>query len=236
MVAKEYIYILSRDFQLIRQYIDYSSLTGKYEMLGIHTENYLAIDNIKLNDASILIVDSITMGQQVIKIVDDFILHSDVSNKCIIYLVDEIDLELKLKLKSFYKYFFMLKTYDVLDLLYVIDTIHKSRSNNDVVIEDAISKSLQSLGVATHLLGFIYLTKACLIRYQYRDSKVSYLFDKIAREYHTTSARVDRCVRNAIQYAYEHNPKRISSFCQFSKKPSNSRFISCVVLEIEHKL
>lgn len=235
MVSKEYIYILSRDFQLIRQYIDYSVLTGKYEIVGIHTEEYLAIENIRLNEATVLIVDSITMGPQILRIVDDFILHSDVEKKSIIYLLNKRELSVEKRLKDFYKYFIMLKSYDILDLLYTLDTIYNSRKNKDWEIEDYICARLQSLDIATHLLGFTYLTKACLLRCKMKEASISQVFAHIAREMHTTSSRVDRCIRNAIQYAYEKDKEKLTSFCQYKRKPSNSRFIACVLLEIGHQ-
>lgn len=120
-------------------------------------------------------------------------------------------------------------------------------SNKKVLnLDQNITSIIHEIGVPAHIKGYMYLREAISMVYNDIDllgciTKV--LYPDIAKKYKTTSSRVERAIRHAIEVAWSRgNIDSISSLFGYTvsmskAKPTNSEFIAMVAdkLRIEHK-
>lgn len=108
---------------------------------------------------------------------------------------------------------------------------------NNKKLEIAIFNLLKELGVPSHIIGYSYLKSA--IGYAFYDMDYIYnmtkkLYPAIAKEHQTTSSKVERAMRHAIEIAssrgnFDAFKKVFSySFSASRGKPTNSEFIAGV--------
>lgn len=120
------------------------------------------------------------------------------------------------------------------------DAVPAHNSNSPIMIK--ITEILCNLGIPTNLLGYEYLRFA--IRIALIDRECLYgitkiLYPTVAKEYKTSSSRVERAIRHAIEVAF--NRGDIEVFKKFfgntinpdTGKPTNSEFISKIVDNIK---
>ncbi len=120
-------------------------------------------------------------------------------------------------------------------------------SNKKVLnLDQNITSIIHEIGVPAHIKGYMYLREA--ISMVYNDIELlgcitKVLYPDIAKKYKTTSSRVERAIRHAIEVAWSRgNIDSISSLFGYTvsmskAKPTNSEFIAMVAdkLRIEHK-
>lgn len=113
-------------------------------------------------------------------------------------------------------------------------------------LDASITNIIHEIGVPAHIKGYMYLREA--ISMVYNDIELlgaitKVLYPDIAKKYKTTSSRVERAIRHAIEVAWSRgNVESISSLFGYTvsmskAKPTNSEFIAMVAdkLRIENK-
>jgi two-component system response regulator (stage 0 sporulation protein A) len=118
----------------------------------------------------------------------------------------------------------------------------------DMVIDldTEITTLLHEVGVPAHIKGYLYLREAITMVYNNLDllgSVTKILYPDIAEKYCTTSSRVERAIRHAIEVAWiRGNVEAISEIFSYTisynkSKPTNSEFIAMIAdrLRIQHK-
>lgn len=104
-------------------------------------------------------------------------------------------------------------------------------------IEKRITKLLHEIGVPAHLKGHAYLRSAIISIYYssgFIGNITKGLYPKIAIKYNSTSSRVERAIRHAIELAWDRgNSEVISEIFGFTvsyvkSKPTNSEFITII--------
>lgn len=109
-----------------------------------------------------------------------------------------------------------------------------------------ITSIIHEIGVPAHIKGYMYLREAISMVYndiELLGSITKVLYPDIAKKYKTTSSRVERAIRHAIEVAWSRgNYESISSLFGYTvsmskAKPTNSEFIAMVAdkLRIENK-
>lgn len=110
----------------------------------------------------------------------------------------------------------------------------------------SITNIIHEIGVPAHIKGYMYLREAISMVYndiELLGSITKVLYPDIAKKFKTTSSRVERAIRHAIEVAWSRgNIDSISSLFGYTvsmskAKPTNSEFIAMVAdkLRIEHK-
>ncbi|HEX7065006.1 MAG TPA: sporulation transcription factor Spo0A, partial [Bacillales bacterium] len=110
----------------------------------------------------------------------------------------------------------------------------------------SITSVIHEIGVPAHIKGYMYLREAITMVYndiELLGSITKVLYPDIAKKYKTTSSRVERAIRHAIEVAWSRgNYDSISSLFGYTvsmskAKPTNSEFIAMVAdkLRIENK-
>ena len=118
--------------------------------------------------------------------------------------------------------------------------------SDDILLEEEISKVLHEVGVPAHVKGYVYLKKAIAMVYYDQNlmsAVTKILYPDIAKIYNTTSSRVERAIRHAIEISWVRgNVDAISEIFSYTisykkSKPTNSEFIAMIAdtLQIRNK-
>ena len=131
-------------------------------------------------------------------------------------------------------------------LAYDID-INSEERMQKFQLEREITTILHEIGIPAHIKGYMYLRTAILETYlnmDYLGQITKSLYPEIARRYMTTSSRVERAIRHAIEVAWNRgNIDAIDDIFAYTisaskAKPTNSEFIAMIAdkLKLEHRL
>lgn len=114
-------------------------------------------------------------------------------------------------------------------------------------LESEITSLLHEIGIPAHIKGYMYLRTAILETYlnvDFLGQITKVLYPEIARKYGTTSSRVERAIRHAIEVAWNRgNIDAIDDIFGYTisaskAKPTNSEFIAMISdkLRLEHRM
>lgn len=117
----------------------------------------------------------------------------------------------------------------------------------EVNLSQSITNVIHEIGVPAHIKGYMYLREAITMVYhdiELLGSITKVLYPDIAKKYNTTSSRVERAIRHAIEVAWSRgNVDSISKMFGYTinmskAKPTNSEFIAMVAdkLRLEHQV
>ena len=114
-------------------------------------------------------------------------------------------------------------------------------------METQVTKVIHQIGVPAHIKGYQYLRSAILMAIQ--DSEVinsvtKILYPTVAKQYQTTSSRVERAIRHAIEVAWDRGDlDTLNAYFGYTiqndrGKPTNSEFIAMIAdnLRLTNKL
>lgn len=118
-------------------------------------------------------------------------------------------------------------------------------SSND--IETQVTKVIHQIGVPAHIKGYQYLRTAIMMTVEDSDiinSVTKILYPSVAKKYATTSSRVERAIRHAIEVAWDRGDvETLNSYFGYTiqnnrGKPTNSEFIAMIAdnLRLKNKL
>jgi len=151
----------------------------------------------------------------------------------------------------------LLKPYDFDNLLSHVKTLASGRRSSGVRapessslppdIETQVTKIIHQIGVPAHIKGYQYLRTAILLTV--RDSEMinsvtKVLYPSVAKKYQTTTSRVERAIRHAIEVAWDRGDiDTLNSYFGYTvqnsrDKPTNSEFIAMIAdnLRLRYKL
>ena len=123
------------------------------------------------------------------------------------------------------------------------------KSNTEAIpdIETQVTKIIHQIGVPAHIKGYQYLRTAILLTIQDSDiinSVTKVLYPSVAKKYQTTTSRVERAIRHAIEVAWDRGDvDTLNSYFGYTiqnnrGKPTNSEFIAMIAdnLRLKYKL
>lgn len=116
-----------------------------------------------------------------------------------------------------------------------------------VELESQVTKVIHQIGVPAHIKGYQYLRTAIMMTVNDNDvinSVTKILYPTVAKHYGTTSSRVERAIRHAIEVAWDRGDVDIlNSYFGYTiqnnrGKPTNSEFIAMIAdnLRLTNKL
>lgn len=138
--------------------------------------------------------------------------------------------------------YFVLKPYNVTDLCEgIIGLAHKNKSNSipfdSFGIELKVTEILHEIGVPAHIKGYHYLRDSIIMSVNQPDiinAVTKQLYPSVAKKYDTTSSRVERAIRHAIEVAWDRGDIDVlNSYFGYTihndrGKPTNSEFIAMI--------
>jgi len=125
------------------------------------------------------------------------------------------------------------------------DSAAKGVSTAD--IESQVTKIIHQIGVPAHIKGYQYLRSAILMTVAdggIINSVTKVLYPSVAKEYSTTTSRVERAIRHAIEVAWDRGDiDTLNSYFGYTiqnnrGKPTNSEFIAMIAdnLRLKYKM
>ena len=114
-------------------------------------------------------------------------------------------------------------------------------------IETQVTKIIHQIGVPAHIKGYQYLRTAILMTINDSDiinSVTKVLYPSVAKQYRTTTSRVERAIRHAIEVAWDRGDvDTLNSYFGYTiqnnrGKPTNSEFIAMIAdnLRLRYKI
>ena len=110
-------------------------------------------------------------------------------------------------------------------------------SRDETDLEAQVTKIIHQIGVPAHIKGYQYLRTAIIMTIEDTEvinSVTKVLYPSVAKQYSTTSSRVERAIRHAIEVAWDRGDLDVlNSFFGYTVqnsrgKPTNSEFIAMI--------
>ncbi len=141
-----------------------------------------------------------------------------------------------------------------------IESLINSRNNQNAVavsaiktvdtipdIESQVTQIIHQIGVPAHIKGYQYLRTAILLTIsdsEIINSVTKVLYPSVAKKYATTTSRVERAIRHAIEVAWDRGDvDTLNSYFGYTiqnnrGKPTNSEFIAMIAdnLRLKYKM
>ena len=109
--------------------------------------------------------------------------------------------------------------------------------DTEFALEVKVTEVIHQIGVPAHIKGYQYLRDSIMMAVHDMESVgaiTKILYPSIAKKYHTTSSRVERAIRHAIEVAWDRGDlETLQSYFGYTVsgikgKPTNSEFISMI--------
>jgi two-component system response regulator (stage 0 sporulation protein A) len=229
---------------------------------GIACDGLEAIEMIKTLMPDIVILDVIMPNLDGIGVLEK-LLTLNVQPRPLFIMLSAIGQDIFIKKAiSLGAEYYIVKPFDVYMLITRIRQIHSERQKNntsglyfsDILqvrtdksavpqsIEQSITDILHETGIPTHMSGYHYIREAVVYKVSNGrgfDSVTKVIYPKVAEKFNTTSQKVERAIRKAIDSAWERNGlTHFSALFGYSPalsrgKPTNSEFIALIADKIQ---
>ncbi len=151
----------------------------------------------------------------------------------------------------------LLKPYNYTSMIEHIDAITTRRAKphaslpaepttkSTVDLETQVTQIIHQIGVPAHIKGYQYLRTAILMTIndsEIINSVTKVLYPSVAKKYSTTTSRVERAIRHAIEVAWDRGDvDTLNSYFGYTiqnnrGKPTNSEFIAMIADNLRLKL
>ena len=147
------------------------------------------------------------------------------------------------------------KPYDISALVGHIESLMRIRKKDEengkgisvtTDMEAQVTKIIHQIGVPAHIKGYQYLRSAILMAIDDNEiinSVTKILYPTVAKKYQTTTSRVERAIRHAIEVAWDRGDvDTLNSYFGYTiqntrGKPTNSEFIAMIAdnLRLKYK-
>ena len=113
----------------------------------------------------------------------------------------------------------------------------KSAGVENFDVEVKVTEILHQIGVPAHIKGYHYLRDSIIMAIEKPDiinAVTKKLYPSVAKKYETTSSRVERAIRHAIEVAWDRGDVEVlTSYFGYTiqgsrGKPTNSEFIAMI--------
>lgn len=223
------IVIVEDDKELINKYTEYFKNDNSIQIVGIFNDGRNAIDYIELNrEFDLMILDLVLPCADGFEVLD-YLRKNNIKKKVIVTSAFKSN-EVIRKAQEYNIDYFLLKPFELNSLKNKIDGF----GSHDINIKISLKDKLHNLGMSSSLLGYFYVSEAILMVYndqKYIKNITKLLYPEISIKYNTTSQRVERLIRNAIEVSWlrgnmEAMDELFGNSVDINKgKPTNSEFI-----------
>ena len=138
--------------------------------------------------------------------------------------------------------YFFLRPFDYNEMAQRISSMFASKQQSHQVdgndnLEMRITRTLHQIGVPAHIKGYQYLREAIIMSIEDPESinaVTKLLYPGVAKKYSTTSSRVERAIRHAIEVAWDRGDVEVlNSYFGYTiqsqrGKPTNSEFVAMI--------
>ena len=180
--------------------------SDKVEVVGVFNNGKDGLDYLLNNtkEYDLILLDILLSQVDGIKILED-LKNSNISKKIIVLSSYKDDYSIR-KIQTLNADYYMLKPIDLSILesrmLELFEQVNKFKFKETINVEVEVSSLLHDLGIPSHVRGYRYIRDGVMLLYE--SSSLVNLVTKdvypiIAKKYDTTTTRVERAIRHAIE-------------------------------------
>ena len=230
---------------------------GRFEIVGCAVNGKEGLDYFSMYSPDVVILDI------VMPVMDGFGMLSRISRKAVVIAVSAYESESTIrKIASMGADYYISKTVSISEIVdriimftssdrkdngHNLEEVFKSKVEEDkeANIEAMVSNIIKLVGVPAHIKGYQFLRDAIIWTIDDMgiiNAVTKELYPGIAKKYNTTSSRVERAIRHAIEVAWERGDidtinKLFGYTVHTSKgKPTNSEFIAMIADKLRLQL
>lgn len=249
MKDKIRVVLVDSDVEQLRSIEKYFSSHAVIEVIKSYSDGLSAINYIKEYSSKfdLVITDLLLSNKDGLSIIKE--MRENNINKNIIVLTGYNSLDIIKQVSLFNINYFMLKPFDLKDLEFQILNIKNIKGSivdKNKELQGNITTLLHSLGVPSHIKGYEYIREGIGLMYNNPNmlgAITKEMYPEIAVKFNTTSSRVERAIRHAIEVSwsrgdYDLMEEVFGHSVDFDRaKPTNSEFIATLAdkLRLETK-
>lgn len=222
-------------------------------LIGDYSNETSLYNTLKVTQLDVLVIDLFLSGIDGITLIENIKKNKDVyyQPKHIIVMTQFVSNFVNNRLNQLNVDYIIMKPVDAKQLHQLILGMAAEKENEvreqfNSDLDSEITSILHEVGVPAHIKGYLYLREAIAMVYENVEvlgSVTKVLYPEIAINFNTTSSRVERAIRHAIEIAWVRgNVDAISDIFSYTisytkSKPTNSEFIAMIAdrLRVEHK-
>ncbi len=213
------------------------------------------LDCVRKNKPDVVVADVFMPNLDILGILDN-LRNSEIKEKPLVMAMSSYDnprLE-KETLSAGASYYFI-KPFDIKNMAERIRILTKHNDNNSSFdsqiapdnndLELMVTEILHQIGVPAHIKGYHYLREAIVMSVNNNEvinSVTKILYPTVAKHHKTTSSRVERAIRHAIEVAWDRGDVDVlNSYFGYTiqnnrGKPTNSEFIAMIADKLRLRL
>lgn len=238
---------------------DIISMQDNMEVVGVTYDGLSLLEALKTTEVDVLLLDIVMPNFDGIQVLQKLNTETIYKKPKHIIVFSAFNQEsLLVKSSELGADYFVMKPFNVshiIELLNDVNTVKEPRDRRGIIqidndepidLNTEITNILHEIGVPAHIKGYLYLREAIAMVYhniEILGSITKILYPEVAKKYRTTSSRVERAIRHAIEVAWNRgNIDTISSIFSYTvslskSKPTNSEFIAMIAdrLRLEHR-
>lgn len=226
---------------------------GCFESQGIDVsfcrkDGYTVLEEIEKQKPDAVIVDMFMTRVDAIGVLKSFDSTKSASNPLFIVASSFDSDVLQREIMSCGGSYFVLKPYNTSSLAVSIAELYRTKKSNikpfpssatgsTGSMEVQVTEILHQIGVPAHIKGYHYLRDSIIMSVETPEiinAVTKKLYPSVAKKYETTSSRVERAIRHAIEVAWDRGDVDIlNSYFGYTihngrGKPTNSEFIAMI--------
>lgn len=249
MKNKIRVVLVDSDSEQLSSIEKYFSNHAVIDVVRTYNDGLSAINFIRENSSKfdVVITDLLLSNKDGLSIIKD--MRENNINKSIIVLTGYNSLDIVKQVSLYNISYFMLKPFDLKDLEYQVINARENQGSivdKNKELQSSITSLLHSLGVPSHIKGYEYIREGIGLMYdnpKMLGAITKEMYPEIAVKFNTTSSRVERAIRHAIEVSwsrgdYELMEEVFGHSVDYDRaKPTNSEFIATLAdkLRLETK-
>lgn len=227
--------------------------TYGYDVVMVDKDGSQVLTKIKTDCPDILIMDAFMLHVDALGVLKNMSEMQNVKRPMTVVLSGVDNPRFEREVLSAGADYYFLKPFDVEVMAQRLLQMHEwsgsavQEKTDTPSIEIVISDIMHQIGVPAHIKGYQYLRTAILMTVRDNDvinSVTKVLYPTVAKKYQTTTSRVERAIRHAIEVAWDRGDvETLNSYFGYTiqnnrGKPTNSEFIAMIAdnLRLKYKL
>lgn len=237
MEKKIRVLLVDDNINMINDLKQYFSSSKVVEVVGESYDGLDAYEKIRTNNYDLVVMDVILPKKDGLSVIEQvkkenvnckFIVTSGYSSLDVVKRSSDLGVN-----------YYMLKPFVFEDLenhiVKVLESTCATLTIKDVDLEKAITSLLHSLGIPSHIKGYQYIREGIQLMYNNPTligAITKEMYPEIALKFETTSSRVERAIRHAIEVSwtrgdYDLMEEIFGHSVDYDRaKPTNSEFIA----------
>ncbi len=232
----------------LRQHITHDF---KISVIDIVCDGYSVLETVNIKKPDVLIMDIMLPKMDGIAILERFMCNRMAYRPHVIITSSLSTDKMAQKCMSLGAEYFMIKPVNFDSVVSTIKTlcdtspiqspsfsiIEENKRGDKIDVETRVTEMIHEIGIPAHIKGYQYLRNAIMLVIENLDiinSITKKLYPTVAENFNTTSSRVERAIRHAIEVAWDRGDTEVLNsifgytIATSKGKPTNSEFIAMI--------